>query len=118
VRKYAEGGQERKEPEEANDGPTDLFGEPLPARQQKLFGSMDGSGLLVAQVAGPDDLESRLRVPESEQGNGHNNDGSPKVRGFIREPQRQHHFQPHLPERMPRCEAHQLNYPVLVRDIF
>jgi hypothetical protein len=36
VRKYAEGGQERKEPDEANDGPTDLFSEPLPEKQQKL----------------------------------------------------------------------------------
>jgi hypothetical protein len=37
VRKYVEGGQECQEPEEVKDGPTDLFGEPLPAKQQRLF---------------------------------------------------------------------------------
>jgi hypothetical protein len=35
-RKYAEGGQERKEPEEANDRPTDLVDEPLQRKQQEL----------------------------------------------------------------------------------
>ena len=37
VRKYVEGVQAEKEAEKASGGPTDLFGQPLPPKQRKLF---------------------------------------------------------------------------------
>jgi hypothetical protein len=37
VREYVEGKKEQAKDEPSNDGPTDLFGQPLPPKQKKLF---------------------------------------------------------------------------------